>query len=83
MIIFASQLGKLFGIKIENEDFFAQIVELITKLDQTNLLTLVFGLVTILALGLLKCFAPKVPGTLVIVVAAIIISSIFHFPILE
>jgi SulP family sulfate permease len=78
LIIIASQLGKLFGIKIENEDFFAQIVELITKLDQTNLLTLALGLVTILALGLLKRFAPKVPGTLVIVVAAIIISSIFH-----
>jgi SulP family sulfate permease len=78
LIIIASQLGKLFGIKIENEDFFAQILELITKLDQTNLLTLALGLVTILTLVLLKRFAPKVPGTLVVVVAAIIISSIFQ-----
>jgi SulP family sulfate permease len=78
LIIIASQFGKLFGVKIENEDFFAQILELMTKLDQTNILTLMLGLVTILSLVLLKRFAPKVPGTLVVVVAAIIVSSIFQ-----
>ena len=78
LIVIASQLGKLFGITLVNDDFFAKILELITKLDQTNLLTLAFGLVTILALVVLKRFAPKVPGPLVVVFGAIVISTIFH-----
>lgn len=78
LIVIASQLGKLFGITLVNEDFFAQIWELITKLDQTNLLTLALGLITILALVILKRFAPKVPGPLVVLIGAIAISSIFQ-----
>jgi sulfate permease, SulP family len=34
LIVIASQLGKLFGIELVNDDFFAKILELITKLDQ-------------------------------------------------
>jgi sulfate permease, SulP family len=30
LIVIASQLGKLFGIQLENDDFFAKILELIT-----------------------------------------------------
>ena len=78
LIVIASQLGKLFGIELVNDDFFAKILELITKLDQTHLPTLVLGLVTILALVMLKRFAPKVPGPLAVVIGAIVISSIFH-----
>jgi sulfate permease, SulP family len=78
LIVIASQLGKLFGIELVNDDFFAKILELITKLDQTHLPTLVLGLVTILALVVLKRFAPKVPGPLAVVIGAIVISSIFH-----
>jgi SulP family sulfate permease len=78
LIVIASQLGKLFGIQLENDDFFAKILELITKLDQTHLPTLALGLVTILALVMLKRFTPKAPGPLVVVIGAIISSSIFQ-----
>jgi SulP family sulfate permease len=78
LIVIASQLGKLFGISLENDDFFAKILELITKLDQTHLPTLALGLATILALIALKRFAPKAPGPLVIVIGAIVISTIFQ-----
>ena len=78
LIVIASQLGKLFGISLENDDFFAQIWELITRLDETNLLTLAFGLVTIVTLVMLKRFAPKAPAPLVVVIGAIVISTIFQ-----
>ena len=61
LIVIVSQLGKIFGIEIVSDDFFAQILELITKLDQTHLLTLAVGLVTILGLILLKRFVPRFP----------------------
>lgn len=78
LIVIASQMGKLFGITLVNDDFFAKILELITKLDQTNLLTLALGLATIAALVMLKRFTPRIPGPLAVVVGAIAISSIFQ-----
>jgi sulfate permease, SulP family len=78
LIVIVSQLGKIFGIEIISDDFFAQILELITKLDQTHLLTLAVGLVTISGLILLKRFVPRVPGPLVAVIVAIIVSSLFN-----
>jgi sulfate permease, SulP family len=78
LIVIASQLGKLFGISLENDDFFAKIFELITRLGETDLPTLVLGLITILALIALRRFAPKVPGPLVAVIGAIVISTIFQ-----
>jgi SulP family sulfate permease len=78
LIVIASQLGKIFGISLVNDDFFAKIWELITSLDQTHLLTLAVGLVSILGLILIKRFAPRVPGTLVVLIAGIIVSSFFN-----
>jgi SulP family sulfate permease len=53
-------------------------LELISRLDETHLPTLALGLATILALIALKRFVPKAPGPLVIVIGAIIVSSIFQ-----
>ena len=78
LIIIVSQLGKIFGIDIVSDDFFAQILELITKLDQTHLLTLAVGLVTILGIIVLRRYAHRVPAPLVAVIVAIILSSLFN-----
>jgi SulP family sulfate permease len=78
LIIIVSQLGKIFGIDIVSDDFFAQILELITKLDQTHLLTLAVGLVTILGIIVLRRYAHRVPAPLVAVIVAIIVSSLFN-----
>jgi len=78
LIIIVSQLGKIFGIDIVSDDFFAQILELITKLDQTHLLTLAVGLVTILGILVLRRYAHRVPAPLVAVIVAIIVSSLFN-----
>ena len=78
LIVMSSQLGKIFGISLESDGFFAKIWELIISLDETHLLTLAVGLVTILGLILLKRFTPKIPGTLVALVVAIIVSSYYN-----
>jgi len=58
--------------------FFCENLGMIISLDETHLLTLAVGLVTILGLILLKRFAQKVPGTLVALIVAIIVSSYFN-----
>ena len=78
LIVIANQLGKLFGISLESDDFFAKILELITKLDETHLQTLALGLITLLTLIMLKRLFPKIPGTLVVVIAAIVVSTFFN-----
>ena len=39
LIVIGSQLGKMFGIKLESDEFFQQVAELISRLDETDLLT--------------------------------------------
>jgi len=76
-IIIASQLGKLFGISLEEEDFFPKIWELITKLDQTHRLTFVLGLVCIALLLVLRRLVPKAPSALIVLVLATAGSAVF------
>jgi SulP family sulfate permease len=78
IIMIVSQLGKLFGIPIQNENFILQIVELFTHLGQTHILTLVIGLVLLVFLLVLRRFAPRVPGGLIVVVVMTIISAILQ-----
>ena len=78
IIMIVSQLGKLFGVAIQNENFILQIVELFTHLGQTRILTLVIGLVLLVFLLVLRRFAPRVPGGLIVVVVMTIISALLH-----
>lgn len=78
LIIIASQLGKLFGIKIEALNFFPSLLEFGQKLDQTQGLTLALGLVLVAILVILRRVAPRIPSALVVVILATIASEIFH-----
>ena len=50
----AGQLGKLFGISIQSEQFYKQIGELLAHLSQTRTLTLLIGLAQLVFLLLLN-----------------------------
>jgi SulP family sulfate permease len=78
IVMIVGQLGKLFGITIEGEQFFQQIVELLTHLGQTNVLTLLIGVALLVFLLVLRHFAPRVPAALIVVVLMTIISSLLH-----
>ena len=78
IIMIVGQLGKLFGIQIKSENFFLQIVELFTHMGQMRVLTLVIGLVLLIFLFVLRRFAPRVPGALIVVIVMTVISAILH-----
>jgi sulfate permease, SulP family len=74
LIIIAAQLPKMFGFSVPSGDFFITIWRFITNLGQTHLWTLLFSL-GLLALGLvIDGFFKKVPGALVLLVLALLLS---------
>lgn len=77
LILIASQINKLFGISLKNNDFFPRLIELASQLPQTHSLTLIFGSSLLLLLVVLRRFAPAIPGVLVICVLAGIVSAGF------
>ncbi len=77
LIVIGSQLGKMFGIKIESDQFFQQIGELISRLDEAHLLTVVLGVICLAALLIIRQVNRLLPGPLIIVVATIALSAAF------
>jgi sulfate permease, SulP family len=77
-IIISSQLGKLFGIKINGDNVFLKIWNLIKNIGQTSWLTLGIGLFLIAFLVVLRRFAPRVPGAIIVVVVMTLISALLH-----
>jgi len=71
LILVASQLDKLFGVKLERNDFFPRLGELASKLSQTHMPTLLLGAGMLVLVGLLRRLTPKVPPALALVVLAI------------
>ncbi len=77
LIVIGSQLGKMFGIKLESDEFFRQIVELISRLDEAHLLKVALGVTFMAALFLIRRLNRALPGPLIVVVAAILLSDVF------
>jgi SulP family sulfate permease len=79
LIVIGSQLGKMFGISLESDKFFQQVVELISRLDETHLLTFAIGIVCMAALLIMRRVSRKLPGSLIVVVLAIIASAVLDW----
>ncbi len=77
LIVIGSQLGKMFGIKLESDKFFQQIVELISRLDEAHLLTVAVGVTCMAALIIIRRVNRKLPGPLFVVAGAILVSALF------
>ena len=75
LILMASQLDKLFGIKVKNTEFFPRLLEIGTQFNHVHGLTMLLGLTCLVALFSLNRLCRKVPATLVICVAAIAASA--------
>ncbi len=78
LILMSTQLGKLFGVKLSGHNIFALLADLARHIRETHVLTLVIGLALIIVLELLRRFAPKIPGALVVFVLALIGSAVFN-----
>jgi SulP family sulfate permease len=75
LILIASQLGKLFGLPLTNNDFFPRLLELGAKLRQLHGPTFLLGTGLLALLFLLKRLAPKIPGALVACLVAMAASA--------
>lgn len=78
LIIIASQLGKLFGIKLTSQNFFPALWQLVSQLNQAQWLTFGIGIVLIALITALRRFVPKAPSALVAVILATIASVVFQ-----
>jgi sulfate permease, SulP family len=77
LIVIGSQLGKMFGIKLESDQFFRQVIELISRLNEAHLLTVLLGIFFMAALVIMRRVNRALPGPLIVVVVAIILSAVF------
>jgi len=80
VVIFISQLPKMFGYSIDADGLIDELVTFLQQLDQTDPWALAVGaaaLVTILGFGR---WLPRVPGILVAVVGAIVASIVLDLP---
>ncbi|HEV2712504.1 MAG TPA: SulP family inorganic anion transporter, partial [Gaiellaceae bacterium] len=76
LTIIASQLGKLFGVSVSEQDIFPILWELVRELGDVHGATLVLSVILLsLAVGL-RLYAPKVPATLAVLAIAIFASEL-------
>jgi MFS superfamily sulfate permease-like transporter len=78
-VLVISQLGKLLGLSISARDPLPRLREIAQELGDVSGATVAVSVVALVALFLLRRFVPRVPGALVVVVAAIGASWAFDF----
>ncbi|MGD8485579.1 MAG: sulfate permease [Chloroflexota bacterium] len=78
LTIAAGQLHKLFGIEATGDNFFGDIVAVVSNLDETVIATLVIGAGSLVLLFVMEHFVPRIPAALVVAAVAIVIVSILR-----
>jgi sulfate permease, SulP family len=76
LTIIASQLGKLLGVSVSEQDFFPLVWEVLTELGSVHGRTLLLSCALLAVVFGLRRYVPKVPATLVVVVLAIVASEV-------
>jgi MFS superfamily sulfate permease-like transporter len=71
------QAPKLLGITVDATGLLTGAAELVSSLGEANAVTALIGVGTIVTLVVIRRFAPRVPGALVVVVAGITLVAIF------
>ena len=65
LTIIAGQLGALFGFKVSPGGFFHTVVEAVSRVNETHVVTVSVGLALLVLILLMKRFVPRVPSPLV------------------
>jgi sulfate permease, SulP family len=76
LVIAASQLGKVLGVPVEGDDFFAKVWSALQQLGDADPATVTLALGALAVLLALRRWAPMVPGPLVVVVLGIALVSL-------
>src|SRR5262249_42750342 len=72
LVIIISQIGKLCGISLHQDNSLHKVLEWSSRLAETNWLTLAFGLAGIGILAAIRWLRPQIPGTIVVFALALI-----------
>jgi SulP family sulfate permease len=70
------QLSKLFGVEGTSGKFFEQLWDLLGKLDESHGWTLAVGAGSVALLVAFRRFAPRLPGMLIVLALAIVVSAL-------
>ena len=76
LTVTVGQLPKLFGVPAGSGNFFPRVADLVRDLDDTSWWTLAVGVACVAALLALRRLAPGVPGMLVVLAGAIVVSAL-------
>jgi SulP family sulfate permease len=79
VVIIVSQIGKLCGIALEEDNSLLRALEWLGRLGETDLPTLTFGLAGIALLAAIRWGWPSIPGTIVVFSLALIGGRILDF----
>jgi SulP family sulfate permease len=71
IVIIISQLGKLCGISLHQDNSLQRVVEWVGRLAETSFFTLACGLAGIGILAALRWWRPRLPGTIVVFALAL------------
>ena len=77
VIMIVGQLGKVSGVDIEAEGVLAEVREFIRELGDANAATVLLALGVLVLLIAIQHFAPKLPGPLIAVIAAVVVVVVF------
>lgn len=77
LTVIGGQLGRLFGIKVQADLFFGQVLEIVQRLGETQWLTLLVGAASIALLFYAKWRWPRWPGPLLLMAATIALVTVF------
>jgi SulP family sulfate permease len=80
VVIIGSQIGKLCGIRLEEENTLHRLMEWMTRLRETHWLTLSLGLAGMAILTGFRWWRPHVPATIVVFALALILGRCLDFP---
>lgn len=78
MIIVIRQLGKIVGVSTGDGDFFARLWHLLKQADDWSVTTILVGVIAIAALLVLERYLPRIPASLAVLAAGIILSYAFR-----
>ncbi|WP_255566744.1 SulP family inorganic anion transporter [Iamia sp. SCSIO 61187] len=77
LTLLSSQLAGLTGAPLESDTLFSRFRELLSELDQVRPASLLLGVATLALMVGLRAAAPRVPGALVAVVMATVVTAAF------
>jgi SulP family sulfate permease len=77
--ILVGQIGRFTGVKIASDGLVPPILEILAKSASIHWPSLLFGLAMFALLWIIRAFSLKVPGPVLVVVLAVILSAAFDF----